>query len=286
MEILLKSETIAHLGTFPITNTLIASTIVVITLCLIAWVIKRTKYDLKSRLYNFAELVIEALLGVVEGVVGRGQLAKKIFSILVTFFLFIIVNNWFGIFPGMGSLGFWESKSAIESTESAHAPAASEATTAPESPVTESAAAHPEEATGQAEEEKIFVPLLRSANSDLNMTLAIAFISVIFIQFIGVNTIGWKHYLSKFFNFSNPIMFFIGLLELISEFIKIFSLSFRLFGNIFAGDVLLIVMFTLAPFLAPLPFMGIEMFAGFLQALIFSMLSLMFIQSSVSHGHE
>lgn len=79
-------------------------------------------------------------------------------------------------------------------------------------------------------------------------------------------------------------MFFVGILEIISEVVKIFSFSFRLFGNIFAGDVLLIVIFGLVPFVAPIPFMGIELFAGFIQALIFSMLTLVFINVSVSHG--
>ncbi|MFH0820652.1 MAG: FoF1 ATP synthase subunit a [Candidatus Peregrinibacteria bacterium] len=244
MEIFLNAEPVAHIGSFVITNTLVASTIVVLFLLFVAYKIRRTNYDLKNRFYNFVEMIIEGFMGIIEGVVGRGSVARQIFGVIVTFFFFVILNNWFGIFPGMGSIGFNEFHEGKE----------------------------------------VFVPLLRSANSDLNMTLAIALISVFFIQAISIKTIGVKHYLGKFFNFKNPILFFVGLLEIISELVKILSFSFRLFGNIFAGDVLLIVMFGLVPFIAPIPFMGIEMFAGFIQALIFSMLTLVFIKVSVSHG--
>lgn len=246
MEIFLNAEPVAHLGSFIITNTLVASTLVVLFLVFVAWQIHRTGYDLKSRFYNFIEMVVQGFVTVIEGVVGRGVLAKQIFGVIVTFFIFVILNNWFGIFPGMGSIGFNEVHEGRE----------------------------------------VFVPFLRSANSDLNMTLAIAIMSVLFIQAISIKTVGLKHYLQKFFNFKNPILFFVGILEIISEVVKIFSFSFRLFGNIFAGDVLLIVMFGLVPFIAPIPFMGIEMFAGFIQALIFSMLTLVFIKVSVSHGES
>lgn len=246
MEIFLNAEAVGHIGNFVVTNTLVASTLVTLFLLGVAWKIRRTRYNLKSRFYNFAEMLVEGFLSAIEGVVGRGPVARQIFGVIVTFFLFVIFNNWFGIFPGMGSIGFYE----------------------------------------MHEGKEVWVPLLRSANSDLNMTLAIALISVVFIQAITIKNIGLKHYLSKFFNFKSPILFFVGLLEIISEIVKIFSFSFRLFGNIFAGDVLLIVIFGLVPFVAPIPFMGIEMFAGFIQALIFSMLTLVFIKVSVSHGEE
>ncbi|MBI5411875.1 F0F1 ATP synthase subunit A [Candidatus Peregrinibacteria bacterium] len=243
MEIFLNAEKVGQIGSFVITNTLVASTCVVLFLVIVAIKIFRSGYDIKNRFYNFAEMLIEGFMSIIEGVVGRGIVAKQIFGVIVTFFLFVIFNNWFGIFPGMGSVGIKEVEEGKE----------------------------------------VFVPLLRSANSDLNMTLAIALVSVCFIQIIAIKNIGIKSYLHKFFNFTNPILCFVGLLEIISELVKIFSFSFRLFGNIFAGDVLLIVMFSLVPWIAPIPFMGIEMFAGFIQALIFSMLTLVFIKVSVSH---
>lgn len=245
-EIFLNAEKVGHIGSFPITNTLIASTTVVLFLLFVAFMIWRTRYNLKSRFYNLVEMIVEGAMGIIQSVVGTGKIAKQIFAVILTFFIFIICNNWFGIFPGMGSIGVYEEHAG----------------------------------------EKILVPLFRSANSDLNMTLAIALISLVFIQVITIKTVGTKRYLHKFFNFSSPILFFVGILELLSELIKILSFSFRLFGNIFAGDVLLIVMFALVPYIVPLPFLGIEIFAGFVQALIFSMLTLVFINVSVSHGEE
>jgi F-type H+-transporting ATPase subunit a len=128
------------------------------------------------------------------------------------------------------------------------------------------------------------VPLLRSPASDLNFTLALALIAVTFINALGVAAVGWKGRLSVFFNFKGPFDFFIGILELISEFAKIISFSFRLFGNVFAGEVLLIIMGFLVPYLVPLPFMFLEMFVGFIQAFIFGMLTLVFVAMAVSHG--
>jgi len=119
---------------------------------------------------------------------------------------------------------------------------------------------------------------LRSPSSDLNFTLALAISAVLGIQFFGIASVGFLKYGKKFINFSSPIHFFVGILELISEFAKIVSFSFRLFGNIFAGEVLLIVMYFLIPYIIPLPFMFLEIFVGFVQALVFSMLTLVFLK--------
>ena len=128
-----------------------------------------------------------------------------------------------------------------------------------------------------------FVPLLRSVNSDLNTTLALALISLVLTHFFSIRTIGMREYVSRFFS-ANPINLFVGLLELISEFTKIASLSFRLFGNIFAGEALLITISSLFAFVVPLPFMVLEVIVGFVQALIFSMLTLVFmVILSTSH---
>jgi F-type H+-transporting ATPase subunit a len=131
-----------------------------------------------------------------------------------------------------------------------------------------------------------FAPLLRSPASDLNFTLALALIAVTFINVLGVAAVGLKGRFSVFFNFKGPIDFFIGILELISEFAKIISFSFRLFGNVFAGEVLLAIMTFLVPYLVPLPFLFLEIFVGFIQAFIFGMLTLVFVAMAVSHGQE
>lgn len=129
------------------------------------------------------------------------------------------------------------------------------------------------------------VPLLRAPTADLNLTFALALVSVGLIQYQGLKSLGLK-YLGKFFSLK-PAKAFIGFLELISELSKILSFSFRLFGNIFAGEVLLLVIAVLVPVLAPVPFYGLELFVGFIQALVFSMLTLVFFNlATVGHSEE
>ena len=130
------------------------------------------------------------------------------------------------------------------------------------------------------------IPLFRSPAADLNFTLAFAVISVIVTNILGMMAVGVLPHVSKFINFSNPIKFFIGILELVSEFAKIISLSFRLFGNVFAGEVLLTIVAFLAPYVVPLPFMGLEIFVGFIQACVFAMLTLVSISLHTSLHEE
>jgi F-type H+-transporting ATPase subunit a len=129
------------------------------------------------------------------------------------------------------------------------------------------------------------VPLLRSPASDINFTLALALIAVTMINIFGIAAVGLKERFSVFFNFSSPLKFFVGILELISEFARIISFTFRLFGNVFAGEVLLAIMALLVPYLIPLPFMFLEIFVGFIQAFIFGMLTLVFVALAVT-PHE
>ena len=127
-----------------------------------------------------------------------------------------------------------------------------------------------------------FVPLFRGATADLNTTIALAIIAFFAIQYFGFLTLGVQ-YSKRFLNFSNPIMFFVGLLEIVSDLSKVISFAFRLFGNIFAGEVLLAVMAFLMPFIAPMPFLILELFIGFIQALVFSTLTAVFINVAVAH---
>ncbi len=130
------------------------------------------------------------------------------------------------------------------------------------------------------------VPLLRGANADLNTTLALALISVVMTQVYAMRELGVVSHLKKYFSL-NPIMSFVGILEIIGEFSKMVSFSFRLFGNIFAGEVLLIVISGLVPIIGPLPFFGLELFVGLIQALVFATLSLVFLTIATSaHGHN
>tara|TARA_Y100000590_G_scaffold16981_1_gene20348 strand:+ start:5121 stop:6302 length:1182 start_codon:yes stop_codon:yes gene_type:complete len=129
------------------------------------------------------------------------------------------------------------------------------------------------------------VPFLRSANTDLNMSLAIAIVAMVMVHFWGLSILGIFGHIGKFINFkAGPIGFFVGLLEIIGEVGRVISFTFRLFGNIFAGEVLLMAMAFLLPFIGILPFLGLELFVGLIQAFVFSMLTLVFAaMASVSH---
>ncbi len=246
MEISLAAEKIAHIGSFPITNSLLTSWIATLLLCVLAFVVSRNIKLIPRGIQNFFEMIIEMLLNLINGVMEDMDKTKKYFPLLATFFLFIITNNWLGLLPGVGSIGLHETVAGKE----------------------------------------MFVPIFRGGNADLNMTVALAIIAVVMIQIFGIIAIGIWKYGGKFINFSSPINFFIGILELISEISRIISFSFRLFGNIFAGEVLLAVISWLVPFLGPLPFYALEIFVGFIQALVFTMIALVFIKMAITDMHE
>ncbi len=129
-----------------------------------------------------------------------------------------------------------------------------------------------------------FVPFLRGATADINTTLALAIFAVVSVQFFGYKFQGIR-YFKKFLDLSNPINFFVGFLELVSEFSRIMSFAFRLFGNIFAGEVLLAVIAFLVPLFASLPFLGLEIFVGLIQAIVFSTLTLVFINIATAEHY-
>jgi F-type H+-transporting ATPase subunit a len=209
-------------------------------------------------------------------VLGDRKQAAKFFPFVATIFLFILFNNWIGVLPGVGSIGFYET----HAKEEAHVEdMVSEA-------LTEESAHEQEPAvSGESEvheESRVFVPLFRAANADLNTTFALALIAVVAIQLYAVQRLGFFGHVGKFINVTHgPIHFFVGLLELVGEFAKVLSFSFRLFGNVFAGEVLLVIMMSLLPSLvsaAALPFFLLEYFVGFIQALVFAMLTLVFLK--------
>ncbi len=129
------------------------------------------------------------------------------------------------------------------------------------------------------------VPLFRSVNTDLNVTLALALISFVTIEITGIRALGLFTYIGKFINFKSPLAFIVGLIELGSELVRIISFSFRLFGNILAGEVLIAVVAYFVPYLLPSTIMGFEIFIGFVQAGIFALLTLLFIKLAVMKPH-
>jgi F0F1-type ATP synthase membrane subunit a len=134
----------------------------------------------------------------------------------------------------------------------------------------------------------VLIPYFRSMNTDINSPLSIAIWAMIFIEFWGITGLGVFKYGSKFLNFSSPINFFVGILEFIAEIARIISFTFRLFGNMLAGEILLLVMTFLAPFVVALPFYGLEVFVGLIQAFVFAMLTLVFgvLAVSAHEGHD
>jgi len=130
-----------------------------------------------------------------------------------------------------------------------------------------------------------FTPLLYPPATDLNITIAFALVAVVVIQFAGIAALGAFKYGGKFINFSSPLAFAVGLIELVSEIGRIISFAFRLFGNIFAGKVLLTVAIFFAPFILPVPILAYEVFVGFIQAGVFAFLTLIFIKLAVAQPH-
>lgn len=248
LHISVAPEKIANIAGINITNSLLTSLIVMGILIFLAFKTRSQKpkgtKKRKNTLYIILEMIIEGFYNFFKNIAG--DRVDQLFPLIFTFFLYIIIGNWIGLLPGVGSIGLYE--------------------------ITEHG--------------KEFIPLFRGPNADLNTTVALALISVGFTQYMSIKAHGFKGYVSRFINVKNPINFFVGILELSSEFSKILSFSFRLFGNIFAGEVLLAVMVFLIPVIVPVPFLILEVFVGFIQALVFTMLTTIFIVVASEVHHE
>lgn len=241
LHISIKAEQILKFGQLAITNAELVTLIVSILIILLAvWFKNQSTKKNPSSFFVLLYILFSWLYVFFEQVAG--EKAKKFYSLLCTFFIFILLSNWIGLLPGFGSIGIKEGS--------------------------------------------ILVPIFRGPTADLNTTLALALISVVAIQYFGVKSLGFSHYIKKFINLKGPIDFVVGLLELNSEISKIISFTFRLFGNIFAGEVLLTVIAFLIPILAPLPFLGLEVFVGLIQALVFTLLSLIFMTIATESHDE
>lgn len=259
------AEPLFSLGAFPITNAMVNGWIAVVFFVCVALVARRRVGFVPHGVHNVIEGVIEFLLTETEKVTGDRARAKQFLPIVGTIFLFVLFSNWLGLLPGTGSIGIWGvHEGAVE-----------------------------------------LIPLLRPAASDLNLTLAIALFAVIASHVIGLMAVGPLAHVSKFVNVRgiwralkkgpmailvSVIEFGVGLLEIVSEVAKVLSLSLRLFGNIFAGEVLLTVMLGILAWALPIPFMFLELLVGIIQATVFAMLTLAYLtvatQSHEEHEEE
>ncbi len=266
MNIPISAETLFHIGNFPVTNAYVNSSILTLAFVIFCLIFSRQITKIPSRLQTAVESLLEFLFGYFDQVTGSREKSRRFLPLAGTLFVFILLSNWLGLLPGSGSIGRWLL------------------------------------VDGKIE----LVPVLRSANSDLNLTLAMALTSVIASHVVGMFTLGFFTHWNKFIQLGSLwkailtgniikiitaiVEFGVGLLEMISEVAKVLSLSLRLFGNIFAGEVLITVISSLVSFFVPLPFMALELIVGVVQATVFTMLALVYltVMSSPPHGegHE
>jgi F-type H+-transporting ATPase subunit a len=261
-EATLFAEHIGHVGPLPVTNALLTSWIAVAIIVVISLVLKLKLKQIPTGIQNFFEMIFEGALSLCDQVTGSRKISEKVFPLAFSIFLFVLVNNWIGILP-FGGFGLIEA----------------------------------------GEHGRAFIPFIRSGTADVNTTLALGVISVIGANIFGIVSIGlWKTF-NKYVNLKAlggmvtkvkkdptvliiaPITFFVSVLELIGEFAKIASLSFRLFGNVFAGEVLLLSMSAIMAYGLPIPFLFLEVFVGAIQASIFAILVLVYF-TIASQDHD
>lgn len=274
--------TLPLIGDFYLTNTLIATLIADLILILIAIAVNRAVRSgnlIPRGISGAIEAMLEAINNLTESTAGKWS--RTIFPFFATITLLVLVANWMELIPGVDSIGILE--------ESEHGYPVRQVL-----PGVHTIIKQPGGAEGEAHGGYALVPFVRVASTDLNFTVALALISVFMTQVIGVRALG-ATYFTKFINvggvFKRPIFgvidFAVGLLELISEISKLLSFSFRLFGNIFAGSVLLFVIGTLIPVFMQSIFLGLEFFVGVIQALVFGMLTMVFMaQATQGHGGQ
>lgn len=270
-----------------LTNSMLTTLIVDIIVILLALLATARMKLIPSGWQNFMEMAVEYLYGLSESIAGRD--ARKYFPWVATIFFFVIISNWSGLIPGVGSIGYFHDEAPGSEGEHALVLDRQLAMADGNLLIVEPAAGVAQE---EAEEHHAkFVPLFRPPSADLNMTFALSLVVMTMVQVWGIRALGGG-YFNKFFNFRGEgfmkwINGFVGILELLSEFSRVLAFGFRLFGNIFAGEIVLATMAFLIAFLLPIPFYILEIFVGFVQALVFMMLALVFFtMATISHGHD
>src|SRR3989344_2965950 len=242
IHIALASE---HLGSFfgiPITNTVVMSFAFILLIGCIVFLVRRSLSMVPGRAQVVFEMLFTGVLDYMTETLEDEKLARKLFPILLTIFLFVLIANLVEFVPGIGSIGLFHGN-------------------------------------GEA------TPILRSMNTDLNMTLALAFVAVFTVEVFGIMALGTLRHGKKFVNLSSAMGFFVGIIEIFSEVARLVSFSFRLFGNIFAGEVIILVIQHFVPMVLPVPLMAFEIFVGFVQAAIFALLTLFFVKIAVAEAH-
>lgn len=264
MAVPVAAEKLFSLGPLPVTNSVLTGWIAVGLFVAFATALSRRRAHVPSGIQNAAEVVIERMLAFMDQVTRDRARSRKFLPIVGALFPFILLSNWMGLLPGVGTVGI---------REGTH-----------------------------------LVPLFRPATSDLNMTLAMGVSAVVISHLAGILTIGFFKYWNKFIQvggiwravarfgkipagafaiglFAALVEFMVGLIELVSEAAKMVSLSLRLFGNVFAGEVLLHVLSSIFAFVMPTPFLFLEVVVGAVQALVFSTLTLVYLTIATEPPH-
>ena len=291
--IIVAPEHVFDIGPLAVTNTMFTSWVVVILMIGAAVLASRSMSLVPGGLSGAVEAFIGGFYSMTEGIVGEAN-ARRFFPVVATIFLYVLVSNYVGLMPvnfafgvpepGHGDVQAVFEQTAIAGIDVAYIPLQAETVEYDEAMVAEAAG---DSFSG------LLAPLFRSVMTDVNAPLALAIMSFIFVEYWGLSTLG-PGYLKKFFAFGNLarlrpmglIDVFVGLLELISELSRMVSFTFRLFGNVFAGEVLLLMMSFLVPLVLINVFYGLELFVGLIQAFVFAMLTLVFAQSAVTAHHD
>ncbi len=303
---IIEVDTSPFIGDFKIKNTMVATWLAIIVLALIAFFGTRAVKEVPGRLQGVLEVVFEFFLNLCESVAGPER-ARRFFPLVMTIFLFIVTANWMGILPGFGSIGWIEP--AEEVIEHANQTAEKDGDHANlekvklqvfegDGPVAVlpfgsfdsqiTAEEYEESGVGEGQRAGLLIPYLRSANTDINTTLSIALVAMFMVHWWGFSMLGIFEHGGKFLNLKGgPIWFLVGILEAFGEVARVLSFTFRLFGNIFAGEVLLLAMAFLVPLVGLVLPLALELFVGVIQAVIFAMLTLVFATvATASHGVE
>jgi F-type H+-transporting ATPase subunit a len=292
IHIAIAPETLFTVGPINVTNSLLMTFVVMGLLLIVGAAIARSAKLVPGRWQSLFEVAATFLLELVESTGGR-SFGRRIFPLVGAIFMFIVIANYSGLLPGVGTIGIYRTEPAAAEADATHADEGA----ADESTAVESTAVETETAVVDAEEEPALethpelVPIMRPPTADLNMTLAMALVTFTTVQVMGIRAHGFR---GRIKHMADPP--FIFPIELVSEFGRIISLSARLFGNVLAGEVLLGVMYALAaaakiaivPLLVPVVFIVLELLFGTIQALVFALLTAIYITMAAgdSHGGE
>jgi F-type H+-transporting ATPase subunit a len=291
----IAAETLFSIGPLEVTNSMLTMFAIMGLILLAGWLVARNLKEVPGRGQGFVEMIVSFIMGIVEGTAGR-RASRQLIPLVGGMFIFILFANYSGLLPGVGTVGVYRD---AEHETATHEPADEEDTDAEheEGAVLYEIASiggpvdsAPKVASQEEEEhEKVLVPFLRAPNADLNMTLAMALVTFTTVQIYGIRTHGLG---GRIKHMANPPFLFP--IELIGEFSRIISLSARLFGNVFAGEVLMGVMVAMAnavkiaiiPLGVPVVFLFLELLFGSIQALVFALLTAIYITLATAGHHD